>query len=153
MKTDQLLPAVRPFFEAFLTALDRSGLRYSVLETLRSQAVQDAYYAQGRQSPQETNRLRRLAGLISFPIPDSDTANYAIITNVKHSTHQDGIAADIVPVLENGKIPWDYGAYKELWATFGRLGMGAGLEWGGTWKEFLPCGLGWDPPHYQRKIT
>ena len=145
MKTDQLLPAVRPFFEAFLTALDRSGLRYSVLETLRSQAVQDAYYAQGREPPAEVNRLRKLAGLYAISADEAGR----IITNAKHSTHQDGIAADIAPVLASGKIPWDYGAYKELWETFGRLGMEAGLEWGGTWKPLLPCGLGWDPPHYQ----
>jgi hypothetical protein len=145
MKIDQLLPEVRPYFEAFLTALDRSGLRYTVIETLRTQAVQNAYYAQGRQPQQEVNRLRKLEGL--YPISVADAGR--IITNAKHSTHQDGIAADIVPVLENGKIPWNYGEHRELWATFGRLGMEAGLAWGGTWKPLLPCGLGWDPPHYQ----
>ena len=147
MKIDQLLPEVRPFFDVFLSSLDKNGLRYSVMEVLRTQAVQDAYYAQGRKPAEEVNRLRKLAGL--YVIPDAEAGR--IITNVKHSAHQDGRAADIVPVLENGRIPWDYGAYKELWASFGRLGMEAGLEWGGSWKPLLSCGLGWDPPHYERK--
>ena len=147
MKTNELLPTVRPCFESFLSALDRAGLRYSVLEVYRTPTMQNAYYAQGREPVEEVNRLRKLAGLYAI---SADQAG-RIITNTRHSTHQDRIAADIVPVLESGKIPWDYGAHKAVWETFGRLGMAAGLEWGGSWKPLLPCGLGWDPPHYQKK--
>ena len=148
-KLDQLSPAVRPLFSHFLSALDRAGLRYSVLETLRTQAVQDAYYAQGREPLAEVNRLRKLARL--YPLSPLEAGRR--ITRTRHSVHQDGIAADIVPVLDNGAIPWDYGRYQDLWETFGRLGQAAGLEWGGTWSPLLPCGLGWDPPHYEKLET
>jgi peptidoglycan L-alanyl-D-glutamate endopeptidase CwlK len=146
MKINKLLPEARPCFESFLAALDRVGLRYLVLEVYRTDTVQNAYYAQGREPVQEVNRLRKLAGLYAL---SADQAG-RIITKSHHSANKERIAADIVPVLGNGKIPWDYGKHKELWETFGRLGIEAGLEWGGTWKPLLPCGLGW-PPRIIRK--
>jgi peptidoglycan L-alanyl-D-glutamate endopeptidase CwlK len=148
MKTDLLIPAVRPYFEAFLHELDRQKFRYSVLETLRTQAVQDAYYAQGREPLEEINRLRKAAGL--YLIGQAEAGK--IITNARHSVHQDGQAADIVPVLENGKIPWNFTTQEiaDLWKRFGEIGQAAGLEWGGTWKPLDRWGIGWDAPHYQR---
>jgi len=144
-KIDLLKPEARPFFIAFLLALDRHGLRYSILETLRTQAVQDAYYAQGRASLEEINRLREAAGLYLIEAAEAKK----IITQVRYSRHQDGKAADIVPVL-NGKIPWDITPENaELWLTFGRLGQEAGLHWGGTWEPLNSFGIGWDAPHYQ----
>jgi hypothetical protein len=145
MGIELLKPEVRPHFETFLNALEKHGHNFSVLETLRTQEVQDAYYAQGRECLDKINRLRKIAGLYLLTPGEA----VKIVTYVRHSYHQDGLAADIVPVI-NGKIPWDYCTHKELWLAFGRLGMEAGLEWGGTWKEFLPCGIGWDPPHYQK---
>ena len=149
MKINLLIPAVRPLFETFLTLLDKNGLRYSVLETLRTQETQDAYYAQGRESFEEINRLRSIAGL--YPLGREEAGR--IITKAKRSAHQDGIAADIVPVLDGGKIPWVItGGNAELWLTFGRLGREAGLEWGGTWTPLDKFGIGWDAPHYQKTL-
>jgi len=144
-KIDLLKPEARPFFIAFLLALDRHGLRYSILETLRTQTVQDAYYAQGRTGLEEINGLRRTAGLYLIGADEAKR----IITQVRYSRHQDGRAADIVPVL-NGKIPWNITPENaELWLTFGRLGQEAGLHWGGTWEPLNSFGIGWDAPHYQ----
>jgi hypothetical protein len=146
MKTSLLKPEVRPFFEAFLSALDKQGLRYSVLETLRTAEVQAAYYAQGRESLAEINRLRKIAGLYTLGAEEAKK----IITKTQHSPHQDGLAADIVPVSGDGKIPWIITADNaELWLAFGRLGQKAGLEWGGTWGTLDKFGIGWDYPHYQ----
>jgi peptidoglycan L-alanyl-D-glutamate endopeptidase CwlK len=149
MKTEQLLPKVRPYFEKFISALDKKGLRYSVLEVFRTQAVQDAYYAQGRESVEEVNRLRKLAGL--WVISPAEAGR--VITRAKHSLHQERIAADIVPVLENGKIPWNITSREiaDLWLAFGRLGTEAGLDWGGTWKPLNAFGIGWDAPHYEKR--
>ena len=145
-KIQLLKPEVRPFFEAFLTALDKQGLQYSVIETLRTIEVQTAYYAQGRKPLDEINELRKKAGLYLL----SEAEGKKIVTKTMQSVHLTGRAADIVPIV-NGKIPWNINAENaELWKTFGRLGQEAGLEWGGTWPEFDKFGIGWDAPHYQK---
>jgi len=145
-KIQLLKPEARPFFETFLSALEKQGLRYSVIETLRSQETQDAYYSQGRESLEEINRLRKTAGLYLLGADEAKR----VITQVRHSVHQDGLAADIVPVID-GKIPWLITADNaELWLTFGRLGQESGLEWGGTWKPLNSFEIGWDAPHYQK---
>jgi hypothetical protein len=147
-KLDLLMPWARPLFEAFLEALDKRGLRYSVLETLRTREVQEAYYAQGRLTLKEINGLRKKAGL--YLLGEAEAGR--IVTRAIHSVHQDGEAGDIVPVIE-GKIPWVITAENaELWLTFGRLGQESGLTWGGSWAPLDKFGIGWDPPHYQRQI-
>jgi hypothetical protein len=144
-KIDLLKPEARPFFTTFLSALYKHGLQFYIVETLRTQAVQDAYYAQGRSSLEEINRLRKIAGLYLIEAAEAKK----IITQVRYSRHQDGEAGDIVPVL-NRKIPWNITSENaELWLTFGRLGQEAGLHWGGTWEPLDRFGIGWDAPHYQ----
>ena len=136
----------RPVFEYFLSSLEENGFDYLILETIRTQEVQDAYWAQGRASLKKINRLRKAAGLHLLEKEEGKR----IITKSKHSIHQDGFAADIVPVLKNGKIPWTlFDENAELWLSFGRLGMEAGLEWGGTWEPLNQYGIGWDAAHYQ----
>ena len=145
-KIQLLKPEVRPFFEAFLTALDKQGFRYSIVETLRTIEVQTAYYAQGRKPLEEINELRKKAGLCLLGAAEGKK----IITKTMQSVHLTGMAADIVPVV-GGKIPWVITAENaELWLAFGRLGMEAGLEWGGAWPELDKFGIGWDAPHYQK---
>jgi len=143
----RLKPEARPVFEKFLAALERNGLRYAVIETLRTREVQDAYFAQGREPLEEVNRLRKKAGL--RPIGAAEAGR--IITKVRRSVHQDGIAADIVPVSADGSVPWNTNtaAAAKLWRKFGKLGMEAGLEWGGAWAPLNAFGVGWDAPHYQ----
>jgi peptidoglycan L-alanyl-D-glutamate endopeptidase CwlK len=145
-KIDLLTPEVRPFFEDFLSRLDKAGLRYKVTETLRTPAVQEAYYAQGRKPLEEINALRKKAGLYLL----GEAEGKRIITKTMQSVHLTGRAADIAPVLD-GKIPWNITAETAgLWLEFGRLGQEAGLEWGGAWKPLDRFGIGWDAPHYQR---
>ena len=149
-KIQLLIPKARPYFEAFLTALDKEGLRYSIVETLRTLAVQEAYYAQGRQPLEEINELRKKAGLYLLGADEAKRT----VTDTMESVHLTGMAADIVPILA-GRIPWTITAENaELWRTFGRLGQEAGLEWGGTWwskkRPLDKFGIGWDAPHYQK---
>jgi peptidoglycan L-alanyl-D-glutamate endopeptidase CwlK len=145
-KIDLLRQDVKPYFEEFIARLDKAGLRYSVLETLRTQAVQEAYYAQGRKPLEEVNELRKAAGLYLL----GEAEGKRIVTKTMQSVHLTGCAADIAPVV-GGKIPWAVTAENAgLWKEFGRLGQEAGLEWGGSWKPFDRFGIGWDAPHYQR---
>ena len=146
-KIDLLAPEARSRFESFLLKLDQAGLRYSVIETLRTQAVQEAYYAQGRKPLEEINALRKKAGLYLL----GEAEGKRIITKTMNSVHLAGRAADIVPVVD-GKIPWNIASREtaDLWLAFGRLGGEAGLEWGGNWAPLAKWGIGWDAPHYQR---
>jgi peptidoglycan L-alanyl-D-glutamate endopeptidase CwlK len=147
-KLDLLKSDVRRYFEDFISKLEQRGLRYSVVETLRTRAVQEAYYAQGRKPLAEINDLRKKAGL--YLLGEADGKR--IVTKTMNSVHLTGRAADIVPVVD-GKIPWNITADNaELWRTFGVLGQEAGLEWGGSWPPLDKFGIGWDAPHYQKEV-
>jgi peptidoglycan L-alanyl-D-glutamate endopeptidase CwlK len=144
-KLELLKPEVRLYFEDFIEKLEQQGLRYSIVETLRTIEVQEAYYAQGRRPLYEINELRKKAGLYLL----GPEEGRKIVTKTMESVHLTGQAADIVPVV-NGKIPWNISKDNaELWLAFGRLGQEAGLEWGGTWSPFDRFEIGWDAPHYQ----
>jgi peptidoglycan L-alanyl-D-glutamate endopeptidase CwlK len=144
-KIQLLAPEVCKYFEGFIGRLDKQGLRYSILETLRTKEVQEAYYAQGRRPLEEINELRKKAGLYLLGAEEGNR----IVTKTMESVHLTGKAADIVPVID-GKIPWNITAENaELWLAFGRLGQEAGLEWGGSWAPLDRFGIGWDAPHYQ----
>ena len=146
-KLELLKPEARRAVELFVASLEKHGYRYTIIETLRTQETQDAYYAQGRLPLEEVNLLRRKAGLYAI----GEDAAKRIITKVKYSVHQDGRAADIAPVA-NGKIPWDINSETApLWLAFGKLGIEAGLGWGGLWEPFDRFGIGWDAPHYEMK--
>ena len=131
-KLDLLIPEVRPCFVDFIERLEKRGLRYSILETLRSKEVQEAYYAQGRRPLEKINELRKKAGLHLL----GEEEGKRIVTGTMKSVHLIGMAADIAPVIDGkGTIPWKIAKDNaELWLAFGRLGQDAGLEWGGTWK-------------------
>jgi peptidoglycan L-alanyl-D-glutamate endopeptidase CwlK len=147
-KLDLLKPDVRQYFEDFISKLEQRGFHYSVVETLRTQAVQTAYYAQGRKPLAEINELRKKAGLYLL----GETEGKRIVTKTMNSVHLTGRAADIVPVID-GKIPWNITADNAaLWRTFGALGQEAGLEWGGSWTPLDRFGIGWDAPHYQKEV-
>jgi peptidoglycan L-alanyl-D-glutamate endopeptidase CwlK len=145
-KIDLLAPQARSCFNLFLRELDARGLRYSVIETLRTPEVQAAYYAQGRKPLEEINALRKKAGLYLL----GEAEGKRIVTRTMQSVHFTGKAADIVPVID-GKIPWNITSREiaGLWIAFGRLGQEAGLEWGGAWPPLDSYGVGWDAPHYQ----
>lgn len=115
-------------------------------ETLRTVEIQTAYYSQGRNTQEETNRLRKIAGL-------GETQDRSIITNTKGTDnfpHKYGIAIDIYPTLPNGNVNWE--AKFSEWEQIAdcmksrqieKDGYIYRLEWGGDWKGFVDC------PHYQ----
>jgi peptidoglycan L-alanyl-D-glutamate endopeptidase CwlK len=142
-------PAFQPRAAEFINRLKEAGLAYTVLETLRTTAVQTAYYAQGREPLEAVNAKRTLAGLWLITAEE----NRKVITQTMKSVHMDGKALDVVPLMRDGSIPWNIATQEiaDLWKQFGEIGRSAGLEWGGDWKPLDRWGIGWDPPHYQAK--
>lgn len=130
-----------------LNELDRKGITYAIIETYRSQEVQDAYYAQGRESLDIVNQKRIEAGISII----DEHQNRHIITKARYSKHTEGLAADIVPVLSNGRIPWLIrdASTAALWLSIAEVLKKHGLDWGGDWAPKNEWGIGWDPAHYE----
>jgi hypothetical protein len=126
-----------------LVLYDEEKLPVLVIETDRSQLVQNAYYAQGRESLDTVNGLREIAGL--YPIKQRENT---IVTNARVSNHTGGNAVDLCPEIP-GKPGWPWwNAPQEVWEKMGRIAEGCGLDWcaggyGQTW------GRGWDNPHFE----
>jgi hypothetical protein len=146
---NSLDPAFQSQAAEFINRLKEAGLAYTVLETLRTLAVQTAYYAQGREPLEAVNKKRTLAGLWLITVEE----NKRVVTHAVRSVHMDGRALDVVPLTINGSIPWVIATQEiaDLWKKFGEIGQSVGLEWGGGWKPLDRWGIGWDPPHYQAK--
>jgi len=97
-----------------LTAANNMDVR--ITTAFRSWDEQDRLYAQGRTTPG------------------------SVITNARggESYHNWGLAFDAAP-FENGAVSNDLEKFKQM----GRLGVQAGLEWGGNFKDIV------DLPHFQ----
>lgn len=100
-----LLPEMQDLYKKFRDAMRMAGIAFVLTCTYRSQAEQDALYAQGR------------------------TASGPIVTWTKHSKHCEHKAFDIA-VLKNGKITWDGKDYDAP----GEIGERIGLQWGGRFS-------------------
>jgi len=111
-----LLPEVRPIARSLVQKAAAAGITIKIIDGFRTDAEQDALYAQGR------------------------TTEGKIVTKARggYSNHNFGIAFD-VGVFEGGKYLGDSAKYRAV----GVLGMDLGLDWGGSWKDFI------DEPHFQ----
>lgn len=119
-----------------LNKLEIAGYEPLITEAFRPQAEQDAYFAQGRQSLNEVNELRGMAGLD----PINDEENSKIVTKTLSSKHTERIAFDIVNTV-NGYPDWNDDAFYE-WAA--KIYKEIGLSWGGDWHSFK------DKPHFEK---
>ena len=122
----------------FLAELDRIGFEYLISETLRTKAVQEAYFAQGRKPLEEVNKLRVSAGLWEI----SEKENKTKITWTLKSKHLEGLAIDIVP-SKDGKFWWN--APDEKWKQMRDISEQFDIESGYTWKNK-------DIPHFEERI-
>jgi peptidoglycan LD-endopeptidase CwlK len=142
-----LVPALRDKLEEFEELAEENSLQFIVTQTLRSQAEQEAYYARGRLSLDEVNKLYDNAALP----PITSKENEVIVTKAKtvwDSFHAYGRAFDIAVVSPSGKIDWSEGADWNSdgisdWIQLGKLGESIGLEWGGNFSGMV------DLPHFQ----
>ena len=138
---DSLDPRMRTRVDVFLFKLKQAEFPVTVIETLREQDVQDAYYAQGRDTLENINALRKKAGLWPIGIKESKKrVTDSRILVYKGVGHGNGMAIDLCPMA--GKIVW-WGAPVETWERLGTIGEASLLEWGGRWKTFRDC------PHFQ----
>jgi peptidoglycan L-alanyl-D-glutamate endopeptidase CwlK len=138
-----LAPLLAEAVRRFLERCREENFPVVIIETERSQAVQNAYYAQGRERLEVVNSMRKIAGLP--PLKDRENT---IITNARVSNHTGGNAVDLCPEIA-GKpgYPW-WNAPEAVWQRMGALAEGCGLDWcaggyGQTW------GKGWDNPHFE----
>jgi hypothetical protein len=141
----------RKIVDYFIDELNQNDILFRVDETLRTKAVQEAYWLQGRAPLAEVNAARSNAGL--YLLVESE--NRRQVTWTHDSPHFTGKAVDIVPLVKTEKgviVPWDYVKYVGVWLAMGKIGMKYGLEWGGTWTPLNSAGLGKDPPHYQKVV-
>jgi hypothetical protein len=151
-RIEDLADDFRPVAVAFLEDLSNAGIRYSVRQTLRTLAEQQAYFAQGRLTLTEVNQLRASAGMKAIPKAE----NTYTVTNcdgIKYpSNHQSGGAIDVVPLDRWGNPTWDTEAYAEAFVAIGEVARAHGLSCGQDWPPIsAKTGLGWDAPHYERK--
>ncbi len=136
--------------EAFLKmkqeALELYGITIIAFETIRSEAVQQAYYMQGRKPLAEVNTARINAGLHTI----TEEENKRKITNSNKSIyHGTGRAVDIVIVRYEGKrqiLVWN--APFEAWKKIADIGIKYGLTWGGQFQDVNGKPLK-DYGHYQ----
>ena len=137
---EELDPAAQPAFRSFLKRLDEAvdDARYIVFEGRRKEAVQKAYYAQGRETLEEVNAKRAAAGLYLLR---SEKDNYVITWTLK-SKHIDGLAMDVLPTDGAGNPTWDLAHFLKTFQEIRDCGREAGLI----------CGADWTPadwPHYE----
>lgn len=131
-------------------ALSKFGLRIIFLDTLRTEAEQQAYYSQGRLSLSGTNLKRKQAGLPPISAKENKVVTKA--KSVASSWHGYGLAFDIAVTDKTGKqIIWNKNSdwnHDKLddWAQIGSLADQVGLEWGGNFTSI------YDAPHYQDRM-
>lgn len=132
----------QPAFEKFIYNLDAllGDAQYHIVEGRRSERVQKAYYAQGRDPLPLVNALREAAGL--YPLR-GEKDNYVITWTLK-SKHIEGLAMDVVPVDGAGSPTWDIAHYRAAFEKILRCGRDAGLICGADWPEPQT-----DWPHYE----
>jgi peptidoglycan LD-endopeptidase CwlK len=113
-----LKPEVQPLARSLIEQAVAQGINAKVISGYRSYAEQDALYAKGRTAP--------------GPKVTKARAGY--------SWHNFGIAFDIGMFSKDGK---EYLGESPDYAKVGKIGENLGLEWGGSWKDFV------DEPHFQ----
>jgi hypothetical protein len=139
----ELDPRVQPIFKDFLRRLDATlgDDQYIIFEGRRTIAVQQAYFAQGRQPLEEVNRLRQIAGLWLLR---SENDNKNPITWTMDSKHINGLAVDVLPVNGAGNPTWDLTHFRLPFETIRDCGKMAGLICGADWASPHT-----DWPHYE----
>lgn len=105
-KIEDLVPELQILFHEFSMAMHDAGIQFIVTCTYRSQAEQDALYAQGRST--------------SGPI----------VTWTRSSLHTVRKAFDIAVCID-GKVSW----HPEDYTAAGGIGESIGLTWGGSWHK------------------
>ena len=127
-RIEDLHPDLQPLCRAFLEQAAAQGVDVLITCTYRSNAEQDALYAQGRTKDGPiVTRARGGQSAHNFTLAGKPAAK----------------AFDVVPLV-NGKPQWS--ARHPAWQTLGKIGMNLGLNWyGSQGSRFV------EYPHFQLK--
>lgn len=149
-----LHPAFKMAVNQILLDMQSKGWDAVIGSGMRTREQQAALYAQGRETLDNVNKLRRHAGLphivkkensiVTHAKPGSSKHNLTTsLLFTSHSTFEvvNGYAVDIVSKV-HGWHP-----SKQFWEDLGSLARKYGCEWGGDWK-----GKFYDPAHVQMKL-
>jgi hypothetical protein len=149
---DALTPETRKRVDKFLIVTKAAGHSLYVLETKRTDGVQAAYCAQGRQPLAEVNALRAKEGI--YLIDEKQNKNTitdpppaGLLTVYKDRGHGNGTAIDVVPLTLSGALQWN--TPPALWLKIAEIAERCGLYWMGRWKPDSKTGIGKDPNHFQ----
>lgn len=127
-RIEDLHPDLQPLCREFLAQAEEQGIDVLITCTYRSNAEQDALYAQGRTTPgRVVTRAKAGQSAHNFLIDGKPAAK----------------AFDVVPLV-NGKAQWK--KTHPAWQTLGKIGMGLGLNWYGAPKSKFE-----EFPHFQLK--
>jgi hypothetical protein len=137
-----LRPEARQRFTNMCETLDNSlgEDAYLIFEGVRTEKVQSAYFAQGREPLEKVNEKRKDVGLYLLT---SEKQNYKI-TWTMNSKHLSGLAMDILPINHNRVPTWDIAHYRRQFELIRDAGRTAGLVCGADWPEAQR-----DWPHYE----
>jgi peptidoglycan L-alanyl-D-glutamate endopeptidase CwlK len=137
-------PKMRQKVLCIIQEMYQDGIRFSVHTGMRSYQQQAALYAQGRESLQHVNEMRRRVGYYRL----STKENRYRVTWVKFSWHNTGLAVDLV---EDGSskrgIQWSWRNIKNF-HKIGKYAKKHGLQWGGWWRK-----KDWPHLQYPVKLT
>ena len=123
MSLDRLDYKVKFMAEMLIEQCRKQGIPIIITQTFRTKETQQEYYSWGRTkiNPFEKNMTR--------------------VTNLdgvkKISRHQTGLAFDVCINIKGSEYNVD------LLTKVGKIGMGLGLTWGGSWNSFP------DMPHFE----
>jgi hypothetical protein len=114
-----------------IACLEEDGFYPLITQATRTNEMQTALYAQGRESLAEVNRLRAIAG--ESPITEDE--NKSTVTDAKagSSKHNFGRAIDIVNYPNNAYADWDNIDFYQAVRVY--LSQDIGWVWGGDWSK------------------
>jgi peptidoglycan LD-endopeptidase CwlK len=152
-KIDDMTPELQTKFHAFAAKMADAGIPFIITCTARTVKEQIALYAQGREKLDQTNILRKLAGLLAITFAE----NCRKVTWTLQSKHlidlDDGIlendkarAFDIT-ITRDGRPCWELKTDVNQdqipdYDQAGQIGESVGLKWGGRFRS--P-----DRPHFE----
>lgn len=165
-RIEDMTPELAEKYQLHAQAMIDAGIRFRLNCVVRSQAEQDALYAQGREPIEAVNAKRMTAGMRALPLdlsgvfggkrlPYSEYPGKFIVTYTKNSRHfpdkQGKAHAYDIEILKDlddgGEAHWDlkYDGQddgKPDYIQAAELGKKCGLECGAEWGDY---------PHYQIK--
>lgn len=136
-RVEDLIPDMQPIVWQWINKCHDAGCEIVITCTARTQDIQDAYYAQGREDIDTVNKMRIACGLWTIseqenghPVTWTKTSNHVVdLTStdpMKNKSHAVDFAVKI-----NGLITWE----EKYYEICGKIGESLGLHWGGNFKN------------------